>query len=63
MEDILRLNLKTKKHTIVTSEAIEKAFNRVVIAGILLELNYWKMQPQVIKILKTFLTNSAINDS
>ena len=59
MEDLLRLNLKKKKHTVVISENIEKAFDRVVMIGILLELNDWKMQPQIIKILKSFLTSRA----
>ena len=43
MEDIFRLNLKKKKHTAVMSEDIEKAFDRVVTTGMLLELNDWEM--------------------
>ena len=60
MEGTLKLNLEKKKHEVVISEEIEKAFYRVLMTGRLLELNDWKMQPQIIKIFKSFFTNRAM---
>ena len=42
------------------SEDIEKTFVRVVMTGIILELNDWKMEPQIIKVFKFILINRAM---
>lgn len=57
LEVVLRDNLRQRKHSLVLSEDLEKAFDRVVLTNVLIELNSWGVPRQMLFLLKSFLSD------
>ncbi|KAI8122407.1 RNA-directed DNA polymerase from mobile element jockey [Lucilia cuprina] len=60
LEDTLRSNLRERSHSLIISEDIEKAFDRVVLTFIILELNEWGIPKNILKLIKSFLEHRKI---
>lgn len=60
LESSLRYNLSNRKHNVILSEDIEKAFDRVVSTFVLDELREWDIPFQMIKLIYSFLSNRMI---
>lgn len=60
LEETLRRNLKNRKHSLVLSEDIEKAFDRVISTYIILELNEWGIPKEILRLIKSFLDNRKV---
>lgn len=60
LEEVLRQNLKNGKHSLVLSEDIEKAFDRIISTSIIMELNEWGIPKEILKLLKSFLNNRKV---
>ena len=60
LEETLRKNLKARKHSLVMSEDIEKAFDRVIYPYIIQELIEWSVPREILLFIKSFLINRRI---
>ena len=60
LEETLRTNLKARKHSLVMSEDIEKAFDRVLYPYIMQELIEWSIPREILLFIKSFLINRRI---
>lgn len=57
LEEVLRNNLSSGKHSLVISADLEKAFDRVISAQIILELQRWGADNKLLRLIHSFLTN------
>ncbi|KAI8125461.1 putative RNA-directed DNA polymerase from transposon X-element [Lucilia cuprina] len=60
LEEILRRNLGNGKHSLVLSEDLEKAFDRVISSSVIMELHRWGVPVQILQLVKSFLENRRI---
>lgn len=60
LESKLRDNISKRRHSVVLSEDIEKAFDRVVSVFIIDELKEWGISLQIIKLILSFLSNRKV---
>lgn len=59
--EILRRNMNNGRHSMVLSEDIEKAFDRVTSLAVIRELEKWGVPKVIMELVKSFLTNRRVS--
>lgn len=61
LESNIKTNFKMNKHSVLLSEDIEKAFDRVMLSVVIKELTCWGMLKHVIKTVHSFMSHRRIS--